>query len=182
LIQASLAAESPIPTIGLLGGDLMQTLGGAGDEARFAGDQPIPHLPIDLVRVVADDERETVFVAHLVARHSWWRGQLTAVMNAQFLTVHNRAVWDVAPRSHPNDGRFDIVTASADLGVQQRWLARSRVRLGTHVPHPSIKVRQQSVATFDLPSVTPLWIDGRQWGSARRLSVTIEPDAFTVCV
>ncbi len=186
LIEVALADGAPIPTIGLIGGDLMRTLGGTGDRARFTGHQPIPHLPIDLVRVVADDDRETIFVAHLIARRSWWQGQVTAVMNAQFLTDDrrrgHRAAWDVAPRSHPNDGRCDVVTASADLSARQRWMARPRLLLGTHVPHPLITVRQHSLATLDLAAETPLWVDGRRWGSARRLRLTVEPDAFTVCV
>ncbi len=168
--------------IALAGGDLMRTLGGTGDRARFGGEDPIPHLPVDLIHVVADDERTATFIAHLVARGSWWRGEVRAIMNAQFLRVGRREVWDVAPRSHPNDGRVDIVTATDRLGVQQRWMARSRLRLGTHVPHPDITVRQVAEVTLELPSSTPLWLDGVRWGSARQLVITVEPDAFTVCV
>jgi len=163
--------------VGLLGGDLMRTLGGTGDASRLRGTEPIPHLPIDIVRVRADDGRETVLVAHLVARRSWWRGPLTAVMNAQFI-----GRWDVAPRAHPNDGRIDLVTASADLGLQQRWLARSRLLLGTHVPHPLITIRQHDRATVDLGNRRRLWVDGQRWGSTRSLELTVEPDALIVCV
>ena len=163
--------------MGLLGGDMMRTLGGIGDRSRFDRGEPIPHLPIDVVRVVFDDNESDVFVAHLIARRSWWRGPLTAVMNAQF-----RGDWDVAPRSHPNDGKVDIVSVAADLGVQQRWLARSRVRLGNHVPHPSISIVQRATATIELDRPTPITLDGRRRGTAQRLDLEVEPDAITVCV
>lgn len=170
-------ARSPIPTIGLLGGDLMRTLGGSGDRSRLAGGEPIPHLPIDLVRVVADEQRDSIFVAHLIARRSWWRGQVIAAMNAQFL-----GNWDVAPRSHPNDGRVDVVSAASELGIQQRRMARARLRLGTHVPHPQITTRQHAATTLLLGGETPLWLDNERWGSARHLDLAVEPDAFIVCV
>ncbi|MEO7397889.1 MAG: hypothetical protein ABIW84_04925 [Ilumatobacteraceae bacterium] len=171
-----------LPSIGLTGGDLLRTLGGSGDRRRFDGSEAIPHLPIDLVHVVADEQRETVFLAHLIARGSrwrgtWWRGQVTAAMNAQFL-----GAWNVAPRGHPNDGRLDVVIVSSDLGPRQRWQARSRVRLGTHVPHPLITARQAVSTVIELAGQTPLVVDGQRWGSARHLSLTVEPDALTVCI
>jgi hypothetical protein len=168
--------------IGLLGGDLMRTIGGVGDASRLQRDEPIPHLPIDVVRVVVDDDRSGFFVAHLLSRSShwrgsWWRGPVVAAMNAQFL-----GAWDVAPRSHPNDGRVDIVRTSADMTLQQRWLARPRLRLGTHLPHPAISATTQRETTIDLDRQTPLWLDGCRWGSGRRLHLTVVPDAALVCV
>ncbi|MEO6122879.1 MAG: hypothetical protein ABIR32_04155 [Ilumatobacteraceae bacterium] len=177
LVLASRLGGVALPVIGLTGGDMMRTLGGRGDRSRFDGDEPIPHLPIDIVTVTADDERESVFVAHLVARRSWWRGQITAAMNAQYVGVS-----DVAPRGHPNDGRIDLITVSDEMNVQQRWMARSRLQLGTHVPHPSIAVRQHATVTVDLPRSTPVQLDGERWGHAQRLLLTVQPDALTVCV
>jgi hypothetical protein len=177
LVIEGRASGRPLPVVGLLGGDLMRTLGGTGDPERMRGSEPVPHLPIDVVRLATDDDRETVFVAHLVARRSWWRGPITAAMNAEF---HGR--WDVAPRSHPNDGRIDLVTVSPELGPQQRWLARPRLLLGTHVPHPLITIRQHDRARVDLGSRRRLWVDGQRWGSARIVELTVEPDALIVCV
>jgi len=163
--------------IGLLGGDMMRTLGGAGDADRFDRDQPIPHLPIDIVRVTIDEREQKLFVAHLVALRSWWRGPITAVMNAEF-----RGDWDVAPRAHPNDGKVDIVTVAAELGLQQRMMARSRIRTGTHVPHPRISIVQRAEATVQFDKPTSITLDGRHHGSASRLDVTVVPDAVVVCV
>ena len=154
-----------LPVVGLLGGDMMRTLGGTADPARFSGDEPIPHLPIDIVSLSLDDGPETVFVAHLVARgRTWWRGPLTGAMNAQFI------------------GRVDVVTASGDLGLQQRWMASRRLLLGTHVPHPLISVKQHTTVAIDLGRPRRIWLDGQRWGSARRLQLTVEPDALVVCV
>jgi hypothetical protein len=181
-VRAIVLAGSAPPVLGLLGGDLMHTVGGRGDAARLAGDEPIPHLPVDVVRVIADGERETIAVAHVIARSpgrrgGWWRGPITAAMNAEFL-----GAWDVAPRSHPNDGRIDVVTVEAGFGVQQRRLARSRLPLGTHVPHPQIQIRQHREVSLDLGSTRAVWVDGERWGRARRLDLTVVPDAITVCV
>ena len=165
------------PVVGLLGGDLMRTLGGSADPARLTGQDPIPHLPIDIVHVATDDGRETYFVAHLVARKSWWWGPLTAAMNAQF-----RGRWDVSPRAHPNDGRFDLVQVDGSLDVRQRWMARSRLPLGTQVPHPSITIRQHAQTTVDLWRRRNLWVDAQRWGTASTLHLTVHPDAIVVCV
>jgi hypothetical protein len=165
------------PIVGLRGGDLMRTLGGTGDRTRFTTGEPVPHLPIDVVRVVLDERRDALFVAHLVARHSWWRGSITAAMNAQFI-----GQWDVSPRCHPNDGKVDVVTVSADFGWRERWMARSRLKLGTHVPHPSIAIAQRDHAVIELEAETPVWLDGDRWGRGRHLELTVVPDKIVVCV
>jgi hypothetical protein len=154
----------------LLGGDLMRSAGGRG-EAR----DPALSAPVDLVRVEAEGERAW-FVAHLIARRSWWRGEVVAAMNAQ-----HRGAWDVAPRAHPNDGRVDVLRASR-LSVRQRLAVRSRLPQGTHVPHPAIEVR--SVTTVELSFARPLdlWLDNTLWKRASRAVLTVEPDALTIVV
>jgi len=181
-VRSYRASGKALPVVGLLGGDMMRTLGGTGDPARFTGTEPIPHLPVDIVVVTADDVRHSLFVSHLVARRPWWRGgwlvgPLTVAMNAEFI-----GRWDLSPRAHPNDGRIDLVSAGPELTLQQRWLARSRLPLGTHVPHPSIGIRQHAAVTVDLGRARPIWLDGRRWGRARTLQMTVEPDALVICV
>lgn len=177
LAHAFTAGAAVDAVFGLAGGDLMRTLGGAADASRLVGTEPIPHLPVDVVRVIIDDDRDELFVAHLVARNSWWRGRLVAAMNAQFI-----GDWDVAPRSHPNDGRVDVVDVAASIGVQQRWIAARRVKLGTHVPHPAISIVQRASAVIELDRPSAIWLDGERCGTARRLELTVVPDALTVCV
>jgi hypothetical protein len=150
--------------VGLAGGDLARTLGGAGALAMT--------FPIDLLRLRADGV-EHVAVAHAIVRRPGWIGPVLALMNAQFL-----GAWDVAPRSHPNDGLVDLL--EANLGWRDRMKARRRLPLGTHVPHPGIQQRRLVEGHWTFARPTRLWIDGRLVGEITTLRVTVEPDAFTV--
>jgi len=173
IVTAARRAGEPVPPLGLLGGDLCKTLGGTGDEERIRSDQAV-QLPCDLGSVLLDG-RLHWFVAHLVVRRSWWRGRVVAAMNAQYL-----GRWDVAPRGHPNDGRFDVL--DADLPFDERLQARSRLRTGTHVPHPRIEQRHVAAIQIELDRPTPVWLDGERLDEpVRTLSLRIEPDAL-LCV
>jgi hypothetical protein len=171
--EARRAGERP-PPLGLLGGDLCRTLGGRGDEARLRSDDAI-RLPVDLGAVLVDG-RLHWFVAHVVARRSWWRGRVVAAMNAQWL-----GSWNVAPRAHPNDGRIDVLDADAGLSLGDRLKARSRLPLGTHVPHPGITTKQVDALQLELHPELVVHLDGVELGTARNLSIRVEPDAL-VCV
>jgi hypothetical protein len=172
IVTAARRAHEPIPPLGLVGGDLCRTLGGTGDAARLRSEQAM-QLPVDLGAVLLDG-RLHWFVAHLVARRSWWFGRVVVAMNAQYV-----GDWDVAPNSHPNDGRLDVLDGSPSLG--QRWQARSRLKTGTHVPHPAIEERRVSALQLDFARPTPIELDGEPVGSATTLSLRVEPDAL-VCV
>jgi diacylglycerol kinase family enzyme len=131
-------------------------------------------FPIDVLMAELDGQRHW-FVAHLVARRSWWRGRLLAVMNAEFL-----GAWDVAPRAHPNDGAVDIL--EGDPGLGDRWKARRRLPTGAHVPHPGIsQTRARQFETTLVPR-TRVWLDGDALGEVHQLRVTVEPDALAVVV
>lgn len=174
LVVAARTTGAVIPPLGLLGGDLMRAVGGVGDPARFDGE--VPTLPVDVVRVEAEPGTSW-FVAHAIARRSWWRGELVAAMNVQHL-----GRWDVAPRAHPNDGRVDVVRVAATMPVRDRVHARGRLPLGTHLPHPDIEVRPSRSAEVRLARPARLWLDGERWGTARELRLTVEPDSLLVCV
>lgn len=172
IVTAARRAGEPVPPLGLLGGDLCRTLGGAGDEDRLRSGEAMT-LPVDLGAVLLDG-RLHWFVAHLVAKRSWWRGRVVVAMNAQFL-----GAWDVAPRSHPNDGRLDVF--DGDLPLGQRWQARGRLKHGTHVPHPGIEERHVAALQIELARPTPIELDGEPVGLAQRLSLRVEADALA-CV
>lgn len=163
----------PIPVLGLAGGDLARTCGATGDEGRLRSPDA-QQLPVDLGEVLVDGSLH-FFVAHLVARRSWWRGRVTVAMNAQYL-----GRWDVAPRSHPNDGRLDLL--DGDLSLGDRFKARSRLASGTHVPHPGITERRVRAVQLDLDPGAAVWLDGERLGPARTLSIRTVPDAVTVVV
>lgn len=172
-VEAARRAGGPIPELGLLGGDLCRTVGGRGDEARLRSADAV-RLPVDVGSVLVDGRLHR-FVAHLVARRSWWRGRVVAVMNAQWI-----GAWDVAPKSHPNDGLLDVF--DGDLSLDDRWKARRRLLTGTHVPHPGIAQRRVAALQVDFDRPTPVWLDGERVGEARSLAIRIEPDAVTCVV
>jgi hypothetical protein len=172
-VEAHRRDGRPAPVLGLLGGDLRRTLGGR-ETVDHVGDE-VGEYPVDL-GVVALDGVERVFVSHLVARRSWWHGEIVAAMNAEFV-----GSWDVAPRGHPNDGRLDIVHV-VDVGLTERWKAWRRLPTGTHVPHPGITVRSTSVLELTLARPLTVWLDGREAGGTDRLAIRTEPDALTVCI
>lgn len=171
LIERARRANEPVPPIGLLGGDLCRTLGGGGDAARLRSDEAT-RLPVDLGAVLVDG-RLHWFVAHLVARKRWWRGRVFVAMNAEFI-----GKWDVAPRSHPNDGLLDTFDVTMSTG--DRLKARSRLATGTHVPHAGIKQRRADAIQVDVGGLD-VWLDGENLGPAKTLSIRIEADAL-ICV
>jgi YegS C-terminal NAD kinase beta sandwich-like domain len=152
--------------IGVTGGDLCRTLGGSGSMSMV--------FPIDLCRLSAP-RVDDLFLAHCVARNGWLRGSITAVMNAQFI-----GSWDVAPRSHPNDGVVDVLEISMGLG--DRLKARRRLVTGTHVPHPLITQRRMNTAEFHLSRPTKIWLDGEHVTTLTDFTITVEPDALTVVI
>ena len=161
-----------IGDVGVSGGDLARTCGGG------TGAHPSSaRVTLDVMQVIIDDAGPTWGVAHVVARRGWLRDEIAMVMNAQFL-----GAYDVAPRSHPNDGKLDAVRVDASMGWRDRLQARRRARTGTHVPHPLLSA--QSLADVDLRFDRPMvvWVDGVRCGAALRLRVSVEPDAFTAYV
>jgi hypothetical protein len=179
VVVAAHRAGTAVPPLHLQRGDLLRTLGHPGPTEERAGTRPGPPPPPAALLAPADlgvavlDGTEHPFVAHVVARRSWWRGRLVAVMNAQFL-----GAWDVAPRSHPNDGRLDVLDVAPELSVRDRWRARRRLPAGAHVPHPAIQVRSVTTwgTTFD-PALD-VWLDGEPVGRVRHLEVRVVPDAL----
>ena len=162
--------------IGLSAGDLCATLGGRGGPQRFAKPgAELARVLVDVGRVSIDDQPPTYFVAHCIARRSWWRGRVVAVMNAAWLGEYN-----VAPRAHPGDGRFDLVDANLALG--DRFKARKRLRIGTHVPHPHIATSSFRETSIEFDRPTRVWLDGRPCGVARTLQITVEAEALRVLV
>lgn len=88
-----------------------------------------------------------------------------------------------APRSHPNDGKFDVVMFAREMSVRQRLQARSRLKTGTHLPHPYIKVSQATQFQYErLSRNQTLRIDGIAIPDWVSISIAIEPDFWGVIV
>lgn len=167
---AQLATAEPAGDFGLAAGDLHRAIGAPAPR------DPLQRLPIDALRVSIDG-RQLLAVAHVIVMRSFWRGPIIAVMNCDHL-----GAWDMAPRAHPNDGRFDVVEFDRAMSTRSRWQARSRLRQGTHVPHPDIATRTALHAEWNLERPTPIRVDGVPRGRVLRLVVDIAPDHFAIHV
>jgi diacylglycerol kinase family enzyme len=169
-VEDARRAGRPLPSLGLLGGDLCRTVGGTGDRARLRSAEAVT-FPIDIASVVADGHQRW-FVAHLVARV---RLRWFVVMNAQWW-----GRWNLGPRAHPNDGLLDVYEAS--VSVAEAWKVRNRLRYGAHLPHPGITERRVSEVEVAWERPRRLWLDGVAVDAARALDVRVEPDALSVVV
>lgn len=192
IVAEARRANRAIPPVVLTGGDLARTLGVAtgGDEARDPGvetgqragtarsaaprDSTGFRVEVDVGAALVNG-RLHWFVAHLVARRSWWRGRLLVAANASFI-----GRWNAAPRSHPGDGRLDVFDADPPLMV--RLAARRRLLSGTHVPHPRITQRRIAASQYDLEPDLDVYLDGVRLDRARTLSLRVEAGALEVWI
>ena len=176
IVAEARRANRAIPPVVLTGGDLARTLG----VSPVSAGSPRPGAATG-IRVPADvgaalvDGRLHWFVAHLVARRSWWRGRLLVAANASFI-----GGWNAAPRSHAGDGRLDVFDADPPLAV--RLAARRRLPSGSHVPHPQITQRRVAAAQYDLDPALDIYLDGVRLGRARTLSLRVEAGALDVWI
>lgn len=173
VVTEAMRAGLPIPTLGLLGGDLCRTLGGRGDEGRLRSEVALT-APCDL-GVALLDGRLHWFVAHLVARQGWWRGRAWIAMNAAHL-----GRWNLGPKAHPGDGLLDVTDATVPVG--ERLKVRSRLPQGAHLPHPALRTQRTKAAQVVLEGALPVRLDGERVGSFRTISVRVEPDGLRVVV
>lgn len=171
-----MVADNPSGSV-LQGGDLALTLGVISARRHTSEWR---RLPIDLLEVTWLDSRG---LTHRAVSAAWvtigtfHKGTFVVLANSSF--VQGRRVF---PRSHPNDGRFEVLEMSAEMPLRQRLAALRRVRSDSHLPHPSIVTR--STVAFREVATSPrrLVIDGRRVDSAREITVEVRSDAGNVFV
>lgn len=191
------SGESP-PVIGLSNGDLHSTLGGAA--ARLPTDPDAWRFPVDAIVVRRGGaDQPVVAMAHVVAfrqsddpgfrarlamlvsgagrraelrRMPWFVDETLVVANAAFV-----GDWNVAPRSHPNDGRLHVTRGR--LPRRDRRGLETRLRTGTHLPHPDLATSRPK-ALDSGAGPWRLFVDGVDHGLTDRFSVQVVPDAVTV--
>lgn len=168
---AAFVRADPGGCYGVAGGDLHRTVG-----APRPGGPTVHRLPIDVLEVVTD-RSEHLAVAHVVVRRRGWRGRIVFVCN-----VDHVGTWNVAPRAHPNDGRFDVVDVDGGMRWRERLEARRRLPTGSHLPHPAIAVRTATEWTWSGPPGHRVWIDGVDVGPRSEVRVGIRPDAAAIHV
>ena len=107
------------------------------------------------------DGRLHWFVAHLVARRSWWRGRVVAAMNAQWLGA-------LGPRPRgPPQRRAARRRRRADLAARRPVQGAAPAADG-HPPAPSRHPRARGAGRSSSTSTAPLavWLDGERVGAA----------------
>lgn len=168
---ARLIASSPGGTYTVGAGDLHRALGSPRTPPTA---NTVWRVPIDLLEVDLGD-RTLIAVSHVLIRDRGWFGRIAVVTNAGHL-----GDWNVAPRAHPNDGRFDVVDVERRMRLRDRWEARRRLPTGGHVPHPAISVRTATDWTWHGERPAAVRIDGRDVGRHRSVAVRCRPDAVAI--
>lgn len=165
----------PLPAaIAVCRGDLARTVSSSPDPGRYHAGNHIVAAPLDLLEVVHDSGAHRV-ASHVVARRSWLWGTVVVVANAQF---HGR--WDIAPRSHPNDGFMDITEVGAAMSIRQRLLAVSRLPTASHLPHPGIRTLRAREHEWRFSRPLDLFLDGSHVVRTGSLRVRVLADALTL--
>ena len=176
LATESFLQQKPIPAIAITRSNLSRALGAKGADVNS---QNMQATPFDLIEITfADDsktEQKVLALGYGLLRKSWWRGEIVAAMNTSFI-----GDWDCAPRSHPNDGKFDLLTVTSEMKPTQRLIASRRLRLGTHLPHPQISVEQLTSFEADCSAKPNLYIDNRKFLSVKQCKFSLLPDALTL--
>lgn len=104
----------------------------------------------------------------------------------RFICITNGGIVNsrnIAPRAHPNDGRFDVMTVDASMSIRDRLTARKKALTGSHLPHPCLSVRQSDTfSTQRQGHRDVLLIDGVSISDWTEVSVSILPDYWQIVV
>ena len=159
-----------------------------GDIARTLGDPPPPDIGASCTEVPIDALRITITlrngntITQIASSHvmigNWFRGRLICVTNGGFIGRKN-----VSPRAHPNDGFLDVMSLLPSMGLQQRYRARQKSILGTHISHPLVETSRARTIEFSaLFRSETLRIDGRRIRVWSSIHIEIVPDYWRLLV
>ncbi len=167
----------PIPHVYVTSGCLATSLGVSGSLSMAQ----VRELPIDLLRVsyrsASGNQLAATAANSVVLRHRFWNGEILAITNSGYW----RSL-EIAPKAHPNDGVCDVVEVSAGMSWRQRFIARRRIPLGTHIPHPAIVTRRCSSEWWMFTKPIGLYVDDVFVDLATRVQITVEADALNLLI
>jgi hypothetical protein len=132
-------------------------------------------LPFDVIRVDIDGVSLRA-AAHIRIGHLLW-GECHLLSNVAFYKGKR-----VFAKSHPNDGKIEVLTMAREMGIRQRFMALMKVRLGSHLPHPHLVSRQATDELFQFYQSLPIFIDGKKIGYASELRMLVIADAINIYV
>jgi hypothetical protein len=170
--------------VSVVGGDVWRALGMPVATSESASGMMLP-LDALVVSVTAEGVTTTVLAASCVEIGRWRyvpllqkRSRYVCISNAGLIGERS-----VAPRAHPNDGKFEVMTLAGEMDVRQRRLSYKRSRMGTHVPHPFIEIKQTiSIEIARQGAHEILHIDHIHISKWDSISVAISPDHWHLFV
>ena len=180
--DAEIAQCSSEDYISVGGGDIFTTL---GSPAFISDSDECTLLPMDAlqVKILLSDASEKSFTAASCIEVG---SLMSPLKSGRYICVTNGGIVsgrNFAPRAHPNDGRLDIMLVAETMSFRDRLTARKKALTGTHVPHPSISLRQdETFSTKRLGERDTLRIDGITAANWLEVSVSIVPDYWQIVV
>lgn len=180
--DAEIAQCSSDDFISIGGGDIYTTLGSPAFDSETV---ECTLLPMDALHVkirLSDTSEKSCTAASCIEVGSL----VSPLKSGRYICVTNGGIVsgrNLAPRAHPNDGRLDIMLVAETMSFRDRLTARKKALTGTHVPHPSISLRQdETFSTRRLGDRDKLRIDGVTVANWIEVSVSIVPDYWQIVV
>jgi hypothetical protein len=176
LTDKQLAQSATSDVFALRGGDLFRSV---GQPRELHSGDPCVVVPIDAMEceLTVSNEAVIVVAASSIIIGQWWRHSWIALTNAGWTDSLN-----IAPRSHPNDGRCEMLEFAREMPLRQRIIARKKMRTGTHVPHPQITARTVREASFDISRSSKVKIDGVKFSGVTHVSMRVIPDYWRIVI
>jgi hypothetical protein len=126
-------------------------------------------------------------------RQQWWqrRGRVEVEVDGR-LVVEEQALcvvvangqylrgFDVVPRGHPGDGRFEVHVYS--LAPRERAPMQHRLTAGRHLPHPHITEASGRRVTVRFAEAVPWEADGHPRGDITEATLGLVPQVVHVIV
>jgi len=160
-------------------GDIAQTIGSdLGKRSaikQFDNRTQWHQLPFDVIEVNIDGVSLRA-AAHIRIGHLLW-GECHLLSNVAFYKGKR-----VFAKSHPNDGKIEVLTMAREMGIRQRFMALMKVRQGSHLPHPHLVSRQATDELFQFHRSLPIFIDGKKIGNASELRMLVIADAINIYI
>lgn len=94
---------------------------------------------------------------------------------------HTGGAMKMCPEAEPDDGLLDILTLEGAGKLETLDLLATKLRKGTHVQNPKIKIRRAKVVRIEPRAQSPLLCDGEVYG-ATPVTVSIMPGALKLVV
>ena len=176
-LNQHLSVAGPPLEIAILKSNISRTLGVSGANIQKS---EMLRTEFDVVEATFELENSKVrerryFLGHAFIRSKWFRGETVGVLNSSFV---GRRDW--APRSHPNDGKFDVIEFDESISIRQRLTAYRLMRSGSHLPHPKIRHRQMTQYSAGCIESSTLYIESIRVGNVKSCIFNVLPDAVVL--